>query len=438
VRRYRENLDPLNRDLLRAYEVLVVEGEVERAHGLVRDLTDRYPLAVDAWFVRGYLEFYFGPLFGTSPATARFALEEAERLNPGFAVIHGLMAFIAFQEGDDARARSELRAYLAIDSTSTWAGAARLADSIRFRGLRAATRALVHLEERPTATLELIALAGKSLSLEPSERTLADDAARALGDRATSADERATAFRLQLGNALGAGRAATVDTLFREARRRNVPGTELDRAAVLLAVTGLGTGVVPDADLAAAAARLAADSTGPDGPWLAARWFRERDAAAARHARQALQRIAGAGGGPALLARSLLEDLEALDRLAAGDLPGAYERWASATRRFQLEEVPFGLVASLWPLRLEWARTAADRGDPHEVVLASATFDVSPGFMDQVARPIALPLRADALDATGDGLGARALRRRYADVLRDATGRWQAVRDSLHARSGGP
>jgi hypothetical protein len=58
--------------------------------------------------------------------------------------------------------------------------------------------------------------------------------------------------------------------------------------------------------------------------------------------------------------------------------------------------------------------------------------------MDQVGRPLALPLRADALDATGDRQGARTLRRAYAAVLRDATGPWEAVRDSLRAAGGGP
>jgi tetratricopeptide (TPR) repeat protein len=436
VRRYRDNLDPLNRDLLRVYEVLVVEGDVESAHRLVTDLVYRYPLSVDARFIKGYLEFYFGPLFGTPPSAARFTLETAAELNPRFAVLHGLLAFIAFQEGDDARARQELRAYLALDSTSNWAEAARLADSIRFRGLRAATRTLLRLEERPATTLELIALAGKSLSLEPAERALADEAARALRDRAATAEERATAFRLQLGNALGSGRAATVDTLFRESGRRSVPRSELDRASVLLAVTDLRSGVPSEADVADAAARLVTDTTGPDGSWLAARWFRERDVAMDRRARRTLQRQAAAAGGSALLARSLLRDLEALDLLAAGDTGAAYERWTAATKRFQFEEVPFGLVASLWPLRLSWARVAAARGDFNEVVLATATFEVSPGFMDQVARLIALPLRADALDATGDRLAARALRARYAAVLRDATGPWRAVRDSL--RGGGP
>jgi len=437
VRRYRDNLDPLNRALLEAYEVLVADGDVEGAHGRVRDLTDRYPLAVDAWFVRGYLEFYFGPLFGTPPTSARWALERAVALDPGFAAARGLLGWIALLDGDDDVARRELRAYLAIDSTSTWAALARLGDSLRLRGDRVAVAALRRIDDRPTATLELFALAGSSLQLRPAERLLVGDAARVLRDRATTAEERATAFRLQLGNALGSGRAATVDTLFREGLRRNVPRDELDHATVLLAVTGLGENT-PPARIGEAADRLLADTGAPDAAWLAARWFRGRDATRAQRARTALRTLARRAGGEALLGRSLEADLTALDRLSAGDTLAAFREWAAATTRFQFEQVPFGLVASLWPLRLDWARTAAARGDHAEVLLATSTFEYSAGFMDQAARPIALPLRAAALDATGDRLGARDLRRRYADVLRDASGAWVTLRDSLRTLSGTP
>jgi tetratricopeptide (TPR) repeat protein len=436
VVQYSRNLDRMNRELLGVYERLVTDGDIEGAHGLVRDLTDRYPLAVDAWLVRGYLEFYFGPLFGTPPANARIALERAEKLNPGFAVVHAVLAFLAFSDGDDERAREQLDAYLAIDSTSGWAETARLAKVIRFGGARERPDALRSLEDRSVTTLELIALAGKSLQIERAERLLANDAARILRDRATSGEERATAFRLELGNAMGTGRAATVDTLLREARRRTVPRPEIDRTTVLLTVTGLHPAGA-DAEMGDAASRLLADPVDPSDPWLAARWFRGRDERRARDARQELQRMADAGGGPAILARSLLGDLDALDTVAAGDTAAAFGLWAAATRRFQIEEVPFGLVASLWPLRLEWARVAAARRDFGEVAIATITFEVSPGFMDQVARPVVLPLRADALAATGGGLLAKALRERYAAVLRDATGPWRALRDSLLALSGG-
>jgi serine/threonine-protein kinase len=435
VRRHRANLDPQNRDLLEAYAVLLVEGDLEGAHRRVRDLTDRYPLAVDAWFVRGYLEFYFGPLFGMAATGARFSLDQAIRLDSGFAAARGLRGWIALLEEDVDVARTHLRAYLAIDSTSTWAALARFADSLRLRGDGAAVKAMRNLEDRPTAALELFALAGASMRLKHAERLFVGDAARELRNRATTAEERANAFRLQLGNALGAGRAATVDTLFRESGRWNIP-TELDHASVLLAVMALDTGVTIDRHVDEAAARLAADTSEPDNPWLAARWFRTRDAGRAGEARRILQRLAARTDGPSLLARALLGDLEALDRIDAADTTGAFARWAAAVRDVQAEEVPFGLVGSLWPLRVEWARLAAARGDAREVLAATVTLEESPGFMDQAARLVALPLRADALEASGDLFAARDLRRRYADVLRDASGPWAALRDTLRARSG--
>jgi tetratricopeptide (TPR) repeat protein len=437
VRRHRDQLDPQTRELLAAYEVLVTEGDVERAHELMVGLTSRYPLAVDAWFIRGYVEFYFGALFGTAPTRARSALDRTIALDPGYAAARGLRGWIALLENEEDVARRELGAYLAIDSVSTWAALARLADSLRLRSDGVAFAALRTVERRPSAALELFALAGASLRLTHAERNLVGDVARELRDRATTAEERATAFRLQLGNALGSGRAVTVDTLFREAARRDVPRDELDRAAVLLAVTGLHPGIEAVADVAGAAARLAADTATPDGPWLAARWLRARDSGRGGTARRTLERLAAGEDGRAILARGLVGDLIALDRVAAGDTAGALERWAAATRRVQIEEVPFGLVGSLWPLRLTWARVAAARRDPNEVLRATATFEESAGFMDQAARLVALPLRAAALEATLDLLAARDLRRRYADVLRDASGSWAVLRDTLRALSGG-
>jgi tetratricopeptide (TPR) repeat protein len=437
VRRHRENLDPQNRALLEAYEVLLVEGDLAGAHQQLRDLTVRYPRAVDAWFILGYLEFYFGPLFGMTATRASTALDRAIELDPGFAAARGLRGWIALLQDETDLASTHLRAYLARDSTSTWSALARLADSLRLRGAGAAMKAMRNLEDRPTAALELFALAGASMRLKHAERLLVGDAARELRDRATTAEERATAFRLQVGNALGAGRAATVDTLFRQAGRWNVPRPELDRTMILLAVMGLHTGMAVDQDLDEAAARIAADTADPIDLWLAARWFRARDPTRAEEARRSLHRLAEREDGPALLARGLMGDLEAVDRLAAADTTGAFERWEAAVRYLQVEDVPFGLVGSLWPLRLEWARVAAGRGEPGEVLRATGTLEESPGFMDQAARLVALPLRADALEETQEVLRALELRRRYADVLRDATGPWAALRDTLAARSGG-
>ena len=133
---------------------------------------------------------------------------------------------------------------------------------------------------------------------------------------------------------------------------------------------------------------------------------------------------------------SLADDLAALGQLAAGDTVAAYETWRRATQRYSVQHVPFSLVASLWPLRLEWARAAAARGDHDEVLAATAVFEYGVGFTDQVAWSIALRLRAEALRASGDELGARSTFRLLGNTLRDANGTGVALRDSVDVWSG--
>jgi serine/threonine protein kinase/tetratricopeptide (TPR) repeat protein len=431
TRRYRDRLDPGTRDLLAGYETLVAEGDVEAAHQRFRDLVQRHEDAPDAWFILGYLEFYFGPLFGVEPASARFALERAVALAPEFAAPRGLLGWISVAN-DDPQATDHLAAYLAIDSTSVSAELVRMVDSIRFRGSRAALQVVASIEERPAPALELIALAGASLTLRASERDVAGDAIRALRDRATTADDRAIAFRLEMAALLGGARLAAAETLLRDGRRRNVPRLELDAWTVLAALTA----GFPDAGspaVSGAAGRLAADTADPTALWLAARHGRDRDAAAATRSRRGLAALASRTDGPALLARSLLDDLDARDRLADGDTAAALERWEQGTRRYQIEEVPFGLVASLWPLQLERARVAAARGDHDAVGLITDRFRYAVGFMDQVARLQALPLGIAALQARNEALPARELAQHLLGLWADADGAGRALRDSVRA-----
>ena len=53
------------------------------------------------------------------------------------------------------------------------------------------------------------------------------------------------------------------------------------------------------------------------------------------------------------------------------------------------------------------------------------------GYNDQVAWTSALALRAAALDATGDPLGARQLRQALLERLREANGAGVVVREGL-------
>jgi tetratricopeptide (TPR) repeat protein len=432
TRRYQDRLDPATRDLLAAYQTLVADGDLARAHEQLSDLVRRHENAPDAWFILGYLEFHLGPLFGVEPSSARYALERAAALAPEFAAPRAFLGWIALA-GDDPEARDHLRAYLAIDSTSASAELVRLVDSIRFRGPRAAIQAAASLDDRPTPALELIALAGASLTLSESERTLAADVIRELRARATTGLDRAIAFRLEMAWLLGGARLESAGRLLEEGRRRNVPIEELDAWTVLLAVTG-ATRTPPDVGATdAAALRLAAATGDPTAQWLAARWWRGRKPVDARRGHQALSQLARADDGAALLARSLVEDLEALDRLAEGDTAGALERWDRATRRYQIEEVPFGLVASLWPLQRERARLSAARGDHDAVALVAERLRSPVGFMDQVARLDVLPLGIAALQARRDPLRARQLAERLVDLWAGADGAGTALRDSVRA-----
>ena len=123
--------------------------------------------------------------------------------------------------------------------------------------------------------------------------------------------------------------------------------------------------------------RVAADD--PAAHWLLARVNVDR----ARHA-VALHRLA-ADSAP--LAASLDLDLAARQALARRDSTQALRLWDQATRRFDVLSVPFELVASLWPLRLEVARVAVVRKDSLAATRACDSFETLMGYVDQVARP---------------------------------------------------
>ena len=97
----------------------------------------------------------------------------------------------------------------------------------------------------------------------------------------------------------------------------------------------------------------------------------------------ALRRLARPDSAP--LAVSLSLDLEARATLAAADTTGALERWDRATRRYAVLSVPFDLVASLWPVRLELARVAVAHRDTAAARAACESFDALVGYVDQVA-----------------------------------------------------
>jgi hypothetical protein len=188
-----------------------------------------------------------------------------------------------------------------------------------------------------------------------------------------------------------------------------------------------GTTALPDlagdATVDAAARRLAVarDDSIVD-QWLAARWFTGRDADLAADLTQHLRQYLHAEADPLPMHQSLVDDLEARERVVAGDTAGALATWRRATRRFSIEQVPFALAASLWPLRLTRARLAARSGRPREALDASESFVRIAAFVDQAAWPEVLHVRADAALALGDTALARNTLAELVQLLINADG----------------
>jgi hypothetical protein len=80
-------------------------------------------------------------------------------------------------------------------------------------------------------------------------------------------------------------------------------------------------------------------------------------------------------------------DLEAQRAVAGGDTVRALQLWQQATERYAVLRVPFGLVASLWWLRLDLARVAAAHGDTALARRTCDSFDSLIGYVDLVVRP---------------------------------------------------
>ncbi len=410
---FQAGLDPVSRQLLGAYEALLRRGDVELAQRAMLDLVAGYPDAVDAWFALGELQFHFAPLLGTPLTEAEAAFRETARLDPSFAAPVGHLITLALARDDDDAARTYMRRYLQIDSTSVLAELVRAADTLLFRPERAG-RVIASFPNRPRAFLENLAFVASEFGRSPAERSVGQRAVDVLWEQAVGRDEKARAFRMRLATLLGSGRETSARTFVAEGARAGVPRAEIDRWLVLAATTALPD-LASDVSVDAAARRLAtAREDSVVDQWLAARWFSGRDAELAADLTQHLREYLHAEEDPLPMHQSLADDLEARERLAAADTAGALATWRRATQRFSIEQVPFALVASLWPLRLSRIRLAAAGGRPREALDASASFLRIAAFVDQSAWPEVLHVRGDAALAVGDTALAR---NAYADLV---------------------
>src|SRR5438067_1083934 len=201
---------------------------------------------------------------------------------------------------------------------------------------------------------------------------------RCLEQRAATDQERVRVLRMGLAADLAAG---WVDSA-RARLGRAGPWAERERDLWVLVMHDVGLPAL--GDWQRAAARLTAlprvvQDTDVTIHWALARAGVDR----ARHA-AVLARLAA---GEAPLPASLAADLQAQAALARGDSSAALRLWSGATRRYAVLSVPFELVASLWPLRLDLVRVAVARRRSSVVDRACASFEGLMGYTDQVAQP---------------------------------------------------
>ncbi len=432
ARAFADSLDPVNSGLLRGYETLISRGDLNGALETFQAIVEGNPGALNAWFVLGFLKVNFAGLLGRKPTLAKLEFQNAYEIDSTFAAVLPQLTRIAYLEDRPSLARLYTQAYLAIDSTSATAEVLRLGDSASAGSTRERGELLLSLEARDPAVLEYVGLLAGAVEQSYQDRLGSRTAIEVLEQHAATAADRRIAFRMRMALDLGNARYASAASTLDAARARGVPPDEVDAWHLLPAVT-IHCRFDTEAELDAAASRLADSEEEPTAIWLAARWYRTRAPARYRDLRNRLAALTDPVADTTPLARGLLYDLQAHESLAAGDTAAALARWQDALQRYDIGEVVFGLVGSMWPLRLDAARIAHASGD-HTVALAAAEhFRYMAGFVDQVAWPAIWPLTAAASVAAGDPLGAREVAALVEPVFRDADGSGTGVRDSLRA-----
>jgi hypothetical protein len=434
ARQHSDSLDPTTRELLAGYETLIAEGDLYGALETFQRIVDRNENAL-AYFVLGYLKVNFPGLLKQPPARARIEFQKAYELAPHpFAAASVQLARIALLQNNPAEVRHWARAYFALDSLSATAEALHIIDSASNGSTSARAGLMMSFNTRPPTVLEFVALGSGAIDLASQDREGSRAAIDALWRRAATREDLKTAFRLRMTSLLASAEYVSAGALIREGRRRGVPQDEVDAWLLLPAVT-LDLNLGGDDDLTAAAQRLAERRSDPTALWLAVRWLAQRDPPRAREALGRLRSSAGVARDTVPLTRGLLLDLQASDALARGDTSAALATWEDATTRYSIGEVPFGLVASMWPVQLARAQVLAAMGRLEETLAAADHFRHMGGFVDQIAWPIIWPL-AIRLQREADPLTARELAELLRPVIRNANGSGVAIFDSLFIWAG--
>jgi tetratricopeptide (TPR) repeat protein len=402
--RYRDRLPPLSRQLLEAYRVLLLDGDIDSAVALAQDLAEREPQA-DTYSLFGYVLFNFRAPLRKSPREARYWFQKAVDLEPNFALALWHLAVIEMNEQNQEQAQRWIQRLRGVDSTSFWAEAVIFADSVLYKGLLTFTESFTNMS--PGALEIMIVPLGEMEAPEKTEPP-AREALRVFGNRAETERDRRLAFRMSMAERLARGRFAGADSLIRGAVSAEVPRDEIDRWIVLGAITAEAYGrqgitalqelATPEEQLEAVRRLDNASESDAEAAWLVARWYLANEPSRAVSRIELLRVMAGHPETP--LAPSLYKDIQALQEIERADTTEALSLWDEATERYSVrDDHLFGLTASLWPLRWRQVEVLTARGDSVAAAQAlkiAATFEQMFGFVDQVAWPAVLLLEIGA------------------------------------------
>ncbi len=377
AQRHQSGLTPADSLLLEGYGLLLDRGDGRRALQRFQAAADLAPDEPQTWLVLGEFYFHYGALFDQQIGGAEDAFTHVRDLTPGgsaTAIAH--LISLAHMRGDKHATAELIAEYEAFNTQSVVAEAVGIADTLLLRGLPARAALLKRLDSHSFTALEYLAFQAQEVGTVEERTGPGRRILRALERRATTDSQQVLALRLGVAADLGEG---WTDSARARLARIHTPATEHERDMwlVLLAAVGLDS-LAGWRDAADRVGRTPGNG-GEIGHWMLARLGRDRAGHMA-----ALERLA-ADSSP--LPLSLKLDLEARRALAGGDTVRALQLWEQATERYAVLRVPFGLVASLWWLRLDMGHVARVYGDTALATRACDSFTSLIGYVDLVVRP---------------------------------------------------
>jgi tetratricopeptide (TPR) repeat protein len=131
--------------LILGNKLIDVDGDLA-AIPLFERLTDRYPNDMETWYGLGEAYVHLGAQAGHARPRPMEFLQRASSLDSTFAPVLIHLVEIAHSQGDSVRARALTARYLALDSTSRFAAAFRLATALRFGSAEDSASAVQELD----------------------------------------------------------------------------------------------------------------------------------------------------------------------------------------------------------------------------------------------------------------------------------------------------